>query len=472
MFSSLFTRKDKPEPRKARDDAARADASALGASTLKGSDVVATTQIPDPRELARRTAEKIDRIESEMIAAGLPVPPPPKRSQVVSAASPLPTTMASSATKTLPALDFSTSVVLGDTNNADQILVSSSSIEPELEEAAILFANNQSDAARATLTDTISKPGSKQQAWWMLFDVLQNLGDQAAFENLALDYAARFEASPPAWRDAASRKPVVEATGKPSAGPSVVRFPAAVDASISRLLENAHKASVNKRLVVFEFSHVKSIDAPAIHLLQSVIEGYKKQKRELVMNRSDVLFPLVRATIEAGVKAENESHWLLAMDLLRLQGQRQQFDDLSIDYCVTYEVSPPAWEPMPEWVRAENGEALNGSTIHATMSPSQFEDPSQSSGGQAFPLTGELAGRMQKELAALRVYAADRSDVVIDCRELGRLDFVAAGELLNECVTLRNQGKQILLVEPSSIVLALMFVMGIHELAEIRARKH
>lgn len=471
MFSSLFSRKDKAEPRKARDDAARADALDLATSTLKGADVP-TTQTPDPRELARRTAEKIDRIESEMIAAGLPVPPPPKRTQALASAAPLPPTAAAAAAKTLPALDFSTSVVLGDTNNADQILVSSSSIDPELEEAAILYANNQSDAARATLTDTIGKSPAKQQAWWMLFDVLQNLGSQTEFENLALDYAARFEASPPAWRDSVHRKPVVETKSSPSAGPSVVRFPEVVDASISRLLENAHKASVNKRLVVFEFSRVKSVDAPAIHLLQSVIEGYKKQKRELVINRSDVLFPLVRNTIEAGVKADNESHWLLAMDLLRLQGLRQQFDDLSIDYCVTFEVSPPAWEPMPDWVRSDNGEALNGSTIHATLSTTQCEDPAQATGGLAFPLAGELAGRIQKELAALRVYAADRTDIVIDCRELGRLDFVAAGELLNECVTLRNQGKQILLVEPSSIVLALMFVMGIHELAEIRARKH
>lgn len=473
MFSSIFTRKDKPDPRKTKEAVLREQMLAQSPSTQPGV-ATTTTQAPDPREVARLTAEKIDRIESEMIAAGLPVPPPPKRvaqAAAVAAAAPVAATKESSGGKTLPMLDFGTSVVLGDPSNADQILVSGSSLDPQLEEAAILYANNQTEAAAATLRVTIQNPGVQQQAWWMLFDVLHCLNDKEAFESLSLDYAARFEASPPAWRDNASRAAPVEPKTKSGAGPSVVRFPAQIDGSVTRLIEVAHKASVNKRLVVFDFTKVKQIDAAAINLLQSVIEGYKKQKRELSINGAEILFHLVRATVEAGVRADNETHWLLSMDLLRLMGARQQFDDLSIDYCVTFEVSPPAFEPMPEWIRTENGEALGGSTIHATVGATQFDTAPLADGGQAFALSGELLGRLQKELAALRVYAADRSDVVIDCRDLLRLDFVAAGELLNECVTMRNQGKQILIVEPSAIVLALMLVMGIHELTEIRTRK-
>ena len=49
-------------------------------------------------------------------------------------------------------------------------------------------------------------------------------------------------------------------------------------------------------------------------------------------------------------------------------------------------------------------------------------------------LGGEIAGRMQQEMQALRAFSAGRSDVVIDCRSLRRIEFVAAGELLNEVV--------------------------------------
>ena len=78
---------------------------------------------------------------------------------------------------------------------------------------------------------------------------------------------------------------------------------------------------------------------------------------------------------------------------------------------------------------------------------------------------------MVTELGLLRAHAADRSEVVIDARGLKRLDFVAAGELLNEVVVLRSAGKPVLIIEPSFIVEALLVVMGIDELAEIRRRK-
>lgn len=71
-----------------------------------------------------------------------------------------------------------------------------------IEEAAILFASEQPDAALALLSNAITTPTGEAQdqlAWWMLFDLCQ-LGDrQAEFEQLALAYASRFETSPPQW---------------------------------------------------------------------------------------------------------------------------------------------------------------------------------------------------------------------------------------------------------------------------------
>ena len=91
--------------------------------------------------------------------------------------------------------------------------------------------------------------------------------------------------------------------------------------------------------------------------------------------------------------------------------------------------------------------------------------------GSALALHGEIVGKMPAELAALHRFAANRRDVVIDCRDLRRLDFLAAGELLNEVVVLVSGGKTVLFVEPSAIVDALMTVMGIHELADVRRRR-
>ena len=164
---------------------------------------------------------------------------------------------------------------------------------------------------------------------------------------------------------------------------------------------------------------------------------------------------------------------------LRLQGEQQAFEDLSIEYCVTYEVSPPSWEPVgprltllgADGAAPASDPAAGGAAPAPAAALADPAGQSTSIEGSALVLRGQVSGRMVTELGLLRAYAADRSEVVIDARGLKRLDFVAAGELLNEVVVLRSAGKPVLIIEPSFIVEALLVVMGIDELAEIRRRK-
>ena len=119
-----------------------------------------------PGAEARDTSKKIDAIESEMSAefgASLP--------------------------GTAPADFFDYSV-----STAAVML-------PQIiEEAAILFANNQAAAAQSLLAEATSAklstttPRSYEQiAWWMQFELAQLIGTQQQFEQLAIAYAHRFE---------------------------------------------------------------------------------------------------------------------------------------------------------------------------------------------------------------------------------------------------------------------------------------
>ncbi len=416
------------------------------------------------REIARQTAEKIDRIESEMIASGLPIPPPPKRAQGLGVA---PHDVAPGAARpaalnaengSAGGLGGSTSIALGDTAHAGEIHINGSNLPPELEEAAILYANGQASAAETTLRQAIrngSLGAGSQQAWLMLFDVFLNTGQKEAFENMSLDYAARFELSPPSWRENTrqTNDPKAAVTG------SNVLFGAVVDANLGKQFEQMKRAAAIKKPAVLEFVSVQKIDSAGAAALLHAIETFKAGRHELVIANAAKMFEAAKLNTETGRRDENQACWMLALEMLRAQGLKQEFDDMSIDYCVTYEVSPPSWEPMPAWVRSD---AVNTSNTQIVASA----DAAGEAG--AFPMTGELVGRMQRELASLRVYAHERHDLLIDCRSLSRLDFVAAGELLNEVVTLRNMGKSVVFVEPNYLVLALMKVMGIHELAEFR----
>ncbi len=421
------------------------------------------------REIARQTAEKIDRIESEMIASGLPVPPPPKRVQGLGVA---PHDVFSGATRpdaaayangSSPAaaagLGGSTSIALGDTAHAGEIHINGSNLPPELEEAAILFANGQMPAAEATLRQAIrsgSLGSGSQQAWLMLFDVFLNTGQKEAFEDMSLDYAAKFELSPPSWRE--NIKQTADQAKTAVTGANVL-FGATVDANLEKQFEQMKRAAASKKPAVLEFISVQKIDSAGAAALLRAIETFKAGKHELIIANAAKMFDAAKLNIETGRRDESQSSWMLALEMLRAQGLKQKFDDMSIDYCVTYEVSPPPWEPMPAWIRGDVVQASNTQIVANAQAAGE---------AGAFPMTGELIGRMQAELASLRVYAQDRHDLVIDCRGLSRLDFVAAGELLNEVVTLRNMGKSVVFVEPNYLVLALMKVMGIHELADIR----
>ena len=459
-------------------------------TTVRGPSTGTNTEAQ--REIARRTAEKIDQIESEMIEVASPLARPAKPIQVdavdrtprpadVSAAGRMsvaapgakppvaspsvasPSVAAPAQRPALPALDPDTAIVLGDAHAAaGGIEITASALPADLEEAAILFANGQAQAAVTTLRSAIARgtlESSVQQGWAMLFDVLQASGAKLDYEAVALEYAARFEKSPPAWIDPAEeRAPVRRAA---LAAPVV--FPARIDGAIARQIEQVRRAVAGKRPIVLDLTAAGSVDADGAALLVEVIESIECSGRELVVLGVPRLRDIARASIAAGRRDPQDACWKLALLCLRLMGEKQAFDDLAIDFCVTYEVSPPSWEPP-------------GATVRTTMPENVAAEPeaprsSAAVEGNALALRGEVTGRMPTELAALRAHAATCQDVVIDCRGLRRIDFAAAGELLNEVVGLCSTGKTVLFVEPSMVVEALLMVMGIHELADIRRRK-
>jgi anti-anti-sigma regulatory factor len=500
MFS-LFTRKDKPAEKEVSKDAKVMTPSvskpAVARPVTKPSDINArndkaapTQPAPsrpkpvDQTEAARRTNASIDAIEFEMMSAKPDGAPRIEKSGDFSKARPTAAASAAlpnvakqepakrgvnppalafpEAPNTLPKLDHSTSVVLGDTSGALNIDVSGTTLPPMIEEAAILFANGQVKESTESLKHAIASgelENQVQTAWVMLLDVYQATNQRAEFENIALDYAARFEASPPAWHESTSSDTKPEA--KKAAMAASIIFPAAIDADVSKQIELLQRGSATKRELQVDFGNAKTATAEGAELILKILIGFKKTKRELTIGHADRLFDALMSSVEAGRRDPSEACWMLALEMLRLMNQQQRFDDLSIDYCVTYEVSPPPWEPMPAWIRQSQG------TTIARMEAA----PKSGADGNSFSLRNDLIGAIASELAELRAYSQGTSSVVIDCRELRRVDFTAAGELLNVIATLRANGKQVLFVEPNWMVLALMVVMGLHDLAEIRRRK-
>jgi anti-anti-sigma regulatory factor len=499
VIFSIFGRKGGRTPERKRSAGPDTVPPRTGPSTRP-----APTRTLDPREIARQTAAKIDEIESEMIAPAGPRPAVGTArvapSQVGLAGNvyvpsgigagaafvppPVAPPPAAGATReappTVPALTFpgpaavprlalggeaDTSVILGDgSSDGMSMEVGGSALPPAFEEAAVLYSNGQEQAAATILVQAsqeMAGPHAKQ-AWAMLFDLYQATGRQQEFESTAIDYSARFETSPPTW-DATIAPP--RDTPRAAAGaPATVALPAMLDAQAVRQLEQVQRHAQRSRGVQLDASAVRGVDPIGADLLLRVLSAFARSKHELVVAGADSLLGVLAGVTEPGRRDPSESCWLLQLELLRLLGRQQTFDDLAIDYCVTYEVSPPAWEPMPASIRAAEGGAEALPQRAAGEACFRVDT-------DAFALSGELSGRAQDALAALRAYAADRAEVVVDCRRLRRLDFAAAGELLNEVVALRTGGKYLVFRDTNHLVAALLAVMGIPDLAEIRLRR-
>jgi anti-anti-sigma regulatory factor len=491
---SLFSRKDKgtsarkePDERVSARPAPEKPPAANGASSGAGNVGMGySAKLPSSlraQEQARQVVQRINAIESEMDTGGdvtllsRPMPTPSARP------APNPATVAGLAAagldaprqvQDLGALEFKpsnipsnmpgeagASTLLGDSMNALAVEIEGSRIAPEIEEAAILYANNQGDAAMALLKHVAEGENAAytQQSWALLFDLYQVMGKQAEFDSLSIDYAARFESSPPTWNDLDA--PVV-AQAKPS-NPSLVSFPEVLDASGVKQMEAVQKAAQKGRAVTLDFSQLKRVDANGAHILCKVFAAFRKAKLELVVHNARRLLAATEAGVEVGRRDPSDAIWTLRLETLRLLNQQQQFDDVAIDYCVTYEISPPAWEPMPPQIRAEEA----GESTLMEVVQGDVTGPGQ----DRFILAGDATGSLQAELSSLNAFAEPLRDVIVDCRRLRRIDFAAAGNLMNALVSLRQRGKSIVMFEPNNLVVALFSAMGLNEVTTIAPRK-
>src|SRR5690606_349994 len=107
---------------------------------------------------------------------------------------------------------------------------------------------------------------------------------------------------------------------------------------------------------VADFSLVAAVDAEGAAEVLRLFDTIAATGATLRVKGAGALAAAARAAIETGGDSQSVASWRLALYGLRLLGQTQQFDDLSIDYCVTFEVSPPPWEPVPAGILAGDAE--------------------------------------------------------------------------------------------------------------------
>jgi hypothetical protein len=353
--------------------------------------------------------------------------------------------------------------------------------DPELDEAVIAFANadfEQCEQALAALTGTHGPRAQHAETWLVLFDLYRAIGQQHKFESLALDYAQQFGWSAPQWFS--MPKMVAEAASEE--GPRSSRIegqvgwvcPDYVDAdAVAKLASLALQMPLPW---VFDWSALSRIDAEACSRLSELFRSWIPQRLDMRWLGGERLFTVLGEAAPTSVRDADPAFWQVRLDALRMTNRPDQFDEAAIDYCVTYEVSPPSWEPARCEVRVSGAGAStatppplsvvsDGST--SFLESRLIEDTSLVQVGSV-ELSGQLVGDIGATLKKMDTELGAATIIKVSCARLIRVDFIAAGDLLNWVLARRSENRSVAFIDAHRIVALFFGAMGINEHAQVK----
>ena len=360
--------------------------------------------------------------------------------------------------------------------------------DPEVEEAAIRFANGDDAGAEQGLKETMAEGGPRENQiddWLSLFDLYRATGQMVPFEGLAVDFVNRFGRSAPQWYDMPAA--VSELSGK-----SIKPVSASARAAWAAESElDAMQVSTLQNVLlrvpqpwVLDWSEVEAIDVKAARALLGLFTLWGDQDVELSFQGGSHLRDLLKQQTPSGRRDVEQLWWELRMAALRVMNRPDEFELTALDFCVTYEVSPPGWEKPRCHFRSssnvkdqpEDDTSMLSEPVRETVASGYAGDSSVDGPSTEFnhlglvELSGEIRGDPQVTLEDLERRLQGADVMIISCRNLIRVDFSAAGTLLNWVAGHHAAGRLVQFVDVHRLVSAFFNVIGITEYAKVVLR--
>jgi hypothetical protein len=378
-----------------------------------------------------------------------------------------------------------------DLGMGERVEVAEAVHDEGLDEAVIAFASGDFQACERSLQALVGPRGERrdhEETWLVLFDLYRAIGQQAKFETLTMEYVEHFHRSAPQWFSLP--KLLAEATAAPKADePSAAGgaggvgwvCPPALDADAVNKLD---ALSMQLPLPwVLDWSALTSLDVEGAGRLQKLFMSWASQSLTMQWVGGDQLLAVLQDLAPTGSRDVDPVYWMLRLEALRLAHRPDQFDEVAIDYCVTFEVSPPSWENARCKAQltgsASSTRPLSMSVVSDAVT--SFLDSVDSAPGEeesaaaqvqitSVELAGQLSGDIGELLGRLADQAGDSRVIRIACGLLMRVDFVAAGDLLNWVSARHAEGREILFQETHRLVALMFGAMGINENARVQLR--
>ena len=365
--------------------------------------------------------------------------------------------------------------------------------DPELEEASIRFANGDDQGAEAGLLDALSsndaagKARSDQvESWLALFDLYRATGQQDRFDVAAIDFANQFHRSAPQWFSMPAM--FSELAGAQPAAPASHAAhwtcpPLLNLKSVGLLGDVVGRTPPPWRL---DWNRLTTIDASALPVLAALLRDWASQPVEIHMTATDHLLSVMEVGTPSGEREVEPDWWLTRMAMLRCLDRMDDFEMTALNYCVTYEVSPPSWENPKCKCKAMDAGGRDSagpvSIISALDEPSTGGAESQINDFRptgiesimlppvVLELSGSIAGDITPLLDKLTRRFSGADQLNISCAKLIRVDFAAAGTLLNWVTSRDAEGRHVQFLDVHRLIAGFFSVIGISEVARVIVR--
>lgn len=317
------------------------------------------------------------------------------------------------------------------------------------EEAAVLYANGNVGDAEKVLDAALEDPAGNagEGLWMMLLDLYRLTGQRQRFESRVLDYATRFERSPPPWEDLSSQAARPRGEVVP-----LINLSGVLNGQVVPQFQQVRVIGRKSGAIRIDLTRLRSVDDEGCKLFLQLLQELAAERVKVSVLKCGQLVNMLAGQIAPG-RADNREIWLLLLEMLQYAGEQERFEELAVNYAITFEESPPSWAPKVQ-------EAMTASTLEAI----EEKVP------EGFVLEGEITGSQADSIRKLAAYAAERQSVDVDCSQLRRVDFVSAGTLFNILATLQAQGKLVVLHKVNAMVGALLRVMGVDQVAQVMLR--
>ncbi|MDH6592796.1 ABC-type transporter Mla MlaB component [Variovorax sp. TBS-050B] len=464
-----------------------------------------TTEKSEGRAL---TLKKIDEIEEQMSQqwwkgrgpngetlatappdAGAETLPPPAdpgelaRMLAAPAAAPVPAPAPAPAVAATPAV----SAAAGDASLRAARLAR----DGALEEAVIRFAHGDDAGAEAILLQALASESappaaegdSQAQAaverddarWRALFDLYRATGDATRFAAARMRYAQRMKRMGPDWvplDELARNVRTVAASEFADLAPAGADWACPARLARDGLVQLTRALSQAGPVWTLDWRALTAIEPDAAAPLRVLFAHWADSPVQLRFLGSTKLQSVLAEATPNNERGTADVWWQLHLAALRMMNMPDDFELVALNYCITYEVSPPSWQdPKGTCVALAPPSGGQPSSVWSLLSSGESESfPSNDTGFAA--LAGDLRGEAHSSLQRLDAELRNSTTPVISCAALLRMDLAAAGTLLAWVRARDGQGERVQFVDAHRLIAGLFDLVGIADHATVAVRKN